>query len=439
MIDYFKKKEIIERAEDEMLFEYVMDEMEETEPIKGLWAKAIAHSEGNNDKAKSMYMQFRVQSIKDEFDALKILYNEMSKEKLFETIKNGFKEQHEKFETIKAEEVKKEEEKYNKIGGWLIVFTFFLIIGALSTISRIMEYFSDDFKNNLELLYINNQVDVIDTINKIAYLDSFGIFITILLLLSFFGRVYIARTVVILFFLSKLIIVPLGIYLIYGVNPELATSPDSIKSIGSLFWALILLPYFIFSKRVKKTFTNGKKKDDSITALIILPAVIAGLFLVIFNENQPTHRDIQSKIERMADKSFEEKDYNTAIKWYKNLLDRGNNSAAFRLAYSFTKIGDSKNRLNDKEYYDNAIKYYLQYIEKEKYEGAMWNLALLYKEKEDYENAQKWFKEAFDIYLKKARNGGKEAMKSVAYMYKYGEGTKKDLTKSKYWENKEND
>ena len=71
MTNYFNKKEISQRAEDELLYEYVMEEMEQ-EPnfIKGLWAKAMAHSEGNNDKAKSLYMQYRVQSIKDDFKLL---------------------------------------------------------------------------------------------------------------------------------------------------------------------------------------------------------------------------------------------------------------------------------------------------------------------------------------------------------------------------------
>ncbi len=104
MTDYFNKKEISQRTEDELLYEYVMEEMEQ-EPnyIKGLWAKAMAYSEGNNDKAKSLYMQYRVQSIKDDFKLLEIAYNELSKDKLWDTIKNSFGNDEEK-QKIKQEQ-----------------------------------------------------------------------------------------------------------------------------------------------------------------------------------------------------------------------------------------------------------------------------------------------------------------------------------------------
>jgi len=76
---------------DEVLYEFVMDEMEqESELIKGLWAKALAHAEGNDSKAKALYMQYRVQAIKDQLSALQIDLSDLSKEELFEIIKNGF-------------------------------------------------------------------------------------------------------------------------------------------------------------------------------------------------------------------------------------------------------------------------------------------------------------------------------------------------------------
>ena len=125
---------------DDLLYEYVLEELEKVEPIKGLWAKAIAHSEGNNEKAKSLYMQYRVQAIKDEFKALKLDYNGLKKEEIFSIIKDGF-ELNEETEKIKIQQEEKldeekkvvekqqqellkkaDEEKYGKIGGWLIFF-----------------------------------------------------------------------------------------------------------------------------------------------------------------------------------------------------------------------------------------------------------------------------------------------------------------------------
>jgi len=79
MFDFIKKKMIVSRLQDEILYEYVLDEMETGTKARGLWAKAIAHSDGNDSKATSLYMQFRVQSIKDEFTALQMVYEEMSK------------------------------------------------------------------------------------------------------------------------------------------------------------------------------------------------------------------------------------------------------------------------------------------------------------------------------------------------------------------------
>lgn len=118
---------------DELLYEFVMDEMEqESELIKGLWAKALAHSEGNDNKAKSLYMQYRVQAIKDQLSVLQIDLGDLSKEELFESIKSGFTLIPEKIQMIKEqkvvaeekaieiaieEEAKKESEKYSKLGG----------------------------------------------------------------------------------------------------------------------------------------------------------------------------------------------------------------------------------------------------------------------------------------------------------------------------------
>lgn len=48
MFDGIRKIMIQSREEDELLYEYVFDEMESGEIYKSLWAKAIALSEGND-------------------------------------------------------------------------------------------------------------------------------------------------------------------------------------------------------------------------------------------------------------------------------------------------------------------------------------------------------------------------------------------------------
>ena len=88
MFDYFKKIAISNRADDELLYEYVLNEMESGVIVKGLWGKALANSNGNEANAKSIYMKYRVQSIKDIFVAREIAYNELTKPKLFQYIQD---------------------------------------------------------------------------------------------------------------------------------------------------------------------------------------------------------------------------------------------------------------------------------------------------------------------------------------------------------------
>ena len=88
MFDYFKKAAISKRADDELLYEYVLNEIEKDIIVKGLWAKALANSAGDNAHAKSIYMQYRVQSIKDVFTAQKIAYNELNKPSLYKYIED---------------------------------------------------------------------------------------------------------------------------------------------------------------------------------------------------------------------------------------------------------------------------------------------------------------------------------------------------------------
>ena len=88
MFNYFKKIAISNRADDELLYEYVLNEMESGVIIKGLWGKSLANSNGNEDNAKSIYMKYRVQSIKDIFTAREIAYNELTKPNLFQYIQD---------------------------------------------------------------------------------------------------------------------------------------------------------------------------------------------------------------------------------------------------------------------------------------------------------------------------------------------------------------
>jgi hypothetical protein len=58
------------RKREEEIYAMVLNEIERGKKQKGLWAKAIAESEGNKSKIQSLYIQFRVQSIEDEMEIL---------------------------------------------------------------------------------------------------------------------------------------------------------------------------------------------------------------------------------------------------------------------------------------------------------------------------------------------------------------------------------
>lgn len=89
MFNKFRKMAIEKRLEDQFLFEFVLDELESGTKIKGLWAKAYANAEGDSNKVEPLYMQYRVQSIKDFFTSMKIAYEELSKDTIADYIKNS--------------------------------------------------------------------------------------------------------------------------------------------------------------------------------------------------------------------------------------------------------------------------------------------------------------------------------------------------------------
>ena len=455
MTDYFNKKEISQRAEDELLYEYVMEEMEqESNYIKGLWAKAMAYSEGNNEKAKSLYMQYRVQSIKDDFKLLEIAYNELSKEKLWDTIKNSFGSDDEKQKIKQEQKEKQEEEKYSKIKGWLTFFAVLLVLWNLSQLGFV-EYFKDEYIEAIHNMYLFGNEKMAKTFSYIFYSELFTAFMLFLFTLSFFSKASSTKAIAISFFMILFIIRPFQAIGLINIFKEINEVPpiEVVKLIGSLLWALIFLLYFIFSTRVKKTFIH---KKDTLT-LMFFSAIIPGLLLMgyLSKSGEPSSYELQNIAFKTANRYFESKDYanantyydiavkkgydphkiaekyfekekyNQSIQWYKKAIEKGYKYGHFGIAYSYDMLKD----------YKNAIKWYKKAIEQNsKDKSSLWNLALIYDNGKG--KVSKNQKKAFDLFLKAARLNDKNAMKQVAYMYKYGYGIKQDRNKAKYWENK---
>jgi len=57
---------------DDAIYEQVMLEIEEDKKVKATWARALAQSDGNKDRAEALYIQYRVRAITDDAKAEKL-------------------------------------------------------------------------------------------------------------------------------------------------------------------------------------------------------------------------------------------------------------------------------------------------------------------------------------------------------------------------------
>ena len=56
--------------DEDALYEQAMNEIENDTKVKSLWAKAFANSEGNEEKAKALYIQYRVENSKRKYEEM---------------------------------------------------------------------------------------------------------------------------------------------------------------------------------------------------------------------------------------------------------------------------------------------------------------------------------------------------------------------------------
>ena len=69
IFDKVKKTTITSRRLEEELYGIALDEVENNKIRKGLYAKALAKSDGNSEKADGIYLRLRVQSIMDSIES----------------------------------------------------------------------------------------------------------------------------------------------------------------------------------------------------------------------------------------------------------------------------------------------------------------------------------------------------------------------------------
>ena len=72
IFDKVKKTTIASRRYEEKLYEVALEEVENDEIKKGLYAKALAKADGNKEKADGIYLKLRVQSMMDDIKSEQI-------------------------------------------------------------------------------------------------------------------------------------------------------------------------------------------------------------------------------------------------------------------------------------------------------------------------------------------------------------------------------
>ena len=77
MFEKFKTNQAISRLTEEKIYEQVAEEIQNGIRRNGLWAKAIAEAELNDEKAKAIYIKLRVQSVIDELNLSNSVENEL--------------------------------------------------------------------------------------------------------------------------------------------------------------------------------------------------------------------------------------------------------------------------------------------------------------------------------------------------------------------------
>ncbi len=81
MFKKFKAGLSAQRLIDEQLYAQVAEELSEGNVKAGLWTKATADADGNENKIKALYIKYRVQSMQDEAKILEALVDEANNEK----------------------------------------------------------------------------------------------------------------------------------------------------------------------------------------------------------------------------------------------------------------------------------------------------------------------------------------------------------------------
>ena len=114
-----------ERKKEEYYFNIIAKELEQNVKHNPTWAKALANSNGDTEKAKSHYINYRLQSLKDDT----ILQEEINNQKKATKIREEqLQEEERKWKKYKEQEEQMKEDKSSLLSYYLTFLLFGLII-----------------------------------------------------------------------------------------------------------------------------------------------------------------------------------------------------------------------------------------------------------------------------------------------------------------------
>lgn len=168
MFEKFKRKTAANRLFEELLYEKALNEVESGQRRDGLWAKAFASSSGDEQKARALYLTYRVQSMLDELEIARGVVEQRKQESM------PLQKIEEKIVPIDRECIEFENEEHCEVEG---VFELSKIKSAImrDQIENIKEIIlrarTEDFMQHLsELIEL---ADLFESNQSKLYLSSF--------------------------------------------------------------------------------------------------------------------------------------------------------------------------------------------------------------------------------------------------------------------------
>gem|GEM_PF-6397371 len=431
--------------DDSVLYGYVGNQVEQGVKDNNFWVKALSEVDGDNDKVNSVYIKHQIKYLKSRFEECDTDYSKLTLEEIENIVQNDF-------EILLVEYKKRENKKLanqalkdSKFGGFLSFTAFIVIISAVMlTLKLIVHSFTIPFTidNTIltgwqTLVYMTDIKISYDNFNRLFNLELFNVAISLFLAICFMTKTKYIKSVVALYLMLRLTYVGAEVY--FGKTISDSNDFDildfynpAIEIFALVFWSIIQMLYILFSKRVKKVFTN-----ESFAA----PFVITAIFLIITNISHQNYKantlipkvkeSLEYKVsegelssvggmlsdlktfglseqsfadylEEVAEKNYDEKKYEVSKLFYLKVVENGDKSALFRLAYSYNELKE----------YDLAIENYVGYIATEpEYHGTYSNLGSV------FHYGKKDYKQAIDWYKKAVKKGGKDFEFQIAYSY----------------------